>query len=404
MATIRLTEHQDSEPAELTIDERDKLIALLPNATIRPTPGSNNSYIINPGHHIGLINTGTQIVHIEPKIGIERTLFLLAYALDPKHWAPEHVPAQSDLFINEAIAIPFIHHTRNAIRRHVLHGYRTIDDTLHGIKGRIRFSDQLRRHQRLAVPVEVTYDEHTPDIIENQLLLAALHRIQRLRRLPTSLQHDISQLTHTLHNVTHHHFDQNHTPTVTITRLNKHYAPALTLARLILTNRTLELDTGIAASESLLFNMATVFETFVHTALREALQLTDRQFPRANRQHLHLDTAERVKLKPDISWWESSTCTLVGDIKYKQTISGDGNNADLYQALAYAHATQLNNATLIYAHTENTTATHNTISGTRIHVEALHLNGTPTDILNEIKEIAQRLTERRQPVALQHAS
>ena len=140
--------------------------------------------------------------------------------------------------------------------------------------------------------------------------------------------------------------------------------------------------------------MATVFETFVHTALREALGLTSHEFPRAGQQRLYLDINGQIRLEPDITWWQHGTCTLIGDIKYKNTISGAGNNADIYQALAYAHATQLTNTTLIYAHTEQPTATHKTIDGTTIHIEALNLDGTPQEILDEIQMLAERLDAR----------
>ena len=401
---IELTEHDTSEPITLNTVERDHIIATLPNATITPVPGTTDQYTINPRNYIGLINTGHHTIHIAPKIGISRALFLITYALNPNNWRDTYTPADDDLTLNEAIAIPFTHHTHNATRRHLLHGYQTIDDTLHGIKGRIRFNDQLRRHQRLTVPIEVSYDEHTPDITENRILLAALHKLNRLQRLTPDLQHDIKRLTRNFTGVTPTTYNQQHIPTPHINRLNQHYAPALALAELILTNRTLELAPGTNTNNSLLFDMSTVFETFVHTALREALHLTPHQFPRAGKQPLYLDTAHHIRLKPDISWWQHSTCTLIGDIKYKKTISGDGNNADLYQALAYANATQLTNATLIYASSENPTATHTTIDGTTIHIEALNLNGTPHEILDEIKQLASRLTNRQASLPLQNTA
>ena len=62
---------------------------------------------------------------------------------------------------------------------------------------------------------------------------------------------------------------------------------------------------------------------------------------------------------------------------------------------AHANATQLDNATLIYASTEAETATHRTPDGTTLHVEALSLDGEPDEVLEEISEIAARLRERR---------
>ena len=48
--------------------------------------------------------------------------------------------------------------------------------------------------------------------------------------------------------------------------------------------------------------MAGVFETFVHTALREALGLSERQFPKARRSNrLHLDHAHNIRLEPRVN-------------------------------------------------------------------------------------------------------
>ena len=162
----------------------------------------------------------------------------------------------------------------------MLHGYRSVDDSLHGIRGRVRFSDQLRRHQRLSVPVEVTYDEHTPDVIENQLLLAALDKLRRLGRLPDQLQHELAQLTRTFADVTLQHFRPQTVPRPAINRLNSHYAPALTLARLILTNETLELDTGSQNSNGVRSHGQRVRDVRSHSATRRA-GLSERQFPAA---------------------------------------------------------------------------------------------------------------------------
>lgn len=393
---IQLQEHQDSDQIRLSLTERDRIAELMPRATISPVPGTTDTYVINPRDYVGLISTGQHTIHIAPKIGIRRALFLISYALNPKDWRDDIVDTTDEMLINEAIAIPFIRHVRNAVKRHVLHGYRTTDDSLHGIRGRLRFSDQLRRHQRLTVPVEVSYDEYSPDIIENQILLAALVKLRRLRRLPVEIQHDISRLAHALSDVTQLEFHPRQVPNVPITRLNRHYAPALALGRLMLRNRTIELAPGAASSKSLLFDMAAVFETFVHTALREALRLAPHEFPPSDdRRVIRLDRAGSIRLRPDITWWAQGACALVGDIKYKRTETGDGKHADLYQLLAYTHATQLDNGTLIYAHTESATATHTTIGGTTLHIEALHLHGEPTEILGEIDQIAQRLRERR---------
>jgi len=394
---IELTEHEPSGPIRLSVEERDSIMRLMPRATVTPVANESDLYSINPKNYVGLVTMGSQTIQIKPKIGIERTFFLLSYALNPKQWRNDPVAIDDDTTLNEVLAVVFCRRARQALRRHVLHGYVETDDSMHGIRGRIRFADQLRRHQRMTVPLEVTYDEHTVDILENQLLLAALDKLRRLQHLPSQTQQDVARLRHTLHDVTLKQFHPRTVPRPTITRLNQHYEAALKFADLILRNRTLELDTGASSGDSLLFDMADVFETFVHVALREALDLDQQTFPTASDiPALHLDRSGAVRLRPDISWWDGSECLLVGDIKYKRDEQGDGRQPDLYQVLAYAHAAQISNGTLIYAKSEvEETTQHETIGGIDLHVEALHLDGSPAAILDEIAEIASKLSERR---------
>ena len=71
--------------------------------------------------------------------------------------------------------------------------------------------------------------------------------------------------------------------------------------------------------------MAEVFETFVHVALREALGLSDKNFPKNAKGHgLYLDDDQQIRLRPDLSWWDRGRCVMVGDVKYKKTIDGGG--------------------------------------------------------------------------------
>ena len=393
--TLELTEWQRSEPVDLTVAERDALSCALPKAEITAVAGSTDRYTINPKGVVGLLRVGDRVVHIRPKLPVERVQFLLAYAIDPKHWRDSTVFATDADVLHEAIAIPFIAHANRAIRRNVLSGYRNRDDTLHGLRGKLRLNDQIRKRQRMSVPLELAYDEFTTDIDENRLLLAAAHRLLRLRRLPEIHQSTLRQITATLCETALVDYHPQRLPPITFTRLNAHYEPALRLAQLVLRSRSLELGTGTSSTDSLLFDMAHIFEAFVHTALREALAISERSFPRAgNHPRLSLDTDQRLNLKPDLSWWQNNRCRLVGDVKYKQTLTGDGRHPDIYQALAYAHATQLGSATLIYAASETEPRVHTTINDVTVYVEALNLNGRPDEILAEVAQLAYELQSR----------
>jgi 5-methylcytosine-specific restriction enzyme subunit McrC len=76
----------------------------------------------------------------------------------------------------------------------VLQGYRTVDDALPVVRGRIRTTDQMRHRYGVPLPVEVTYDDVTTDIPENQLLGAAAERLLRLPEIPGAVRHRLQRL------------------------------------------------------------------------------------------------------------------------------------------------------------------------------------------------------------------
>jgi 5-methylcytosine-specific restriction endonuclease McrBC regulatory subunit McrC len=81
--------------------------------------------------------------------------------------------------------------------------------------------------------------------------------------------------------------------------------------------------------------MNEVFESFVYTALREALS----RYGGDIRHHAidHLDAAEEAfRVEPDITWWSGGRCRAVIDAKYKSLVGAKTMpNADAYQMLAY---------------------------------------------------------------------
>jgi 5-methylcytosine-specific restriction enzyme subunit McrC len=92
----------------------------------------------------------------------------------------------------------FARTARRTLDGGILHGYRAIEEDLPLIRGRIRTSRQLRR-AGLPLPVSVQYDDHTRDIAENQILLAALYRAAHIPGIgPTSraqIRHLANRLT-----------------------------------------------------------------------------------------------------------------------------------------------------------------------------------------------------------------
>lgn len=69
-----------------------------------------------------------------------------------------------------AVAYAFARQAERATEQGLLQGYRTVEEALPVVRGRIREVDQMRRHFGLPVPIAVRFDEFTVDVAENQLL------------------------------------------------------------------------------------------------------------------------------------------------------------------------------------------------------------------------------------------
>jgi 5-methylcytosine-specific restriction enzyme subunit McrC len=139
--------------------------------------------------------------------------------------------------------------------------------------------------------------------------------------------------------------------------------------------------------------MNDVFEDFVVVALREALALSEKSFPKgAKNKCLKLDEAQKVSLRPDLSWWESAKCTFVGDVKYKKVSVSGVEHPDIYQLLSYTIATDLPGGLLVYAAGEGKPVTHQVVKvGKHLEVATLNLTGSPDDIIREVGMLAGRV-------------
>jgi len=395
---LTLTEYQPSPPVRLSPAQRDALQRLIPGLAITPSPGRAGRYYLTPGSWVGIVQLGSMVVEIRPKLPVEHVLFLLSYAADPHAWraGSEEAPAlERGATLAEAVVWLFVQQVRRAVRRGLLQGYCTREAALPGVRGRLRFEAQVREHFGLFPPAEVRHDELTEDIELNRLLKAALLRLERLPPRTPGCRHALRRLAARFTHVSTVEYDPRAVPEVAFTRLEAHYRPAVQLARLILRSSSVEARAGSVPAVSLLVDMSRVFEDFVVVALRQALGLTEQSFPQgAAGRTLVLDRAGAVRLEPDLSWWEGSRCCFVGDVKYKR--AREGEHADLYQVLAYAVAADLPCGLLVYAAGEADPASHEVVyAGKLLQVVALDLAGPPPAILAQIELLAQRVRRLR---------
>lgn len=395
MRRLRLAEHKTREGVRLTSHQLHALQHSAPSVDVSPATAQGH-WDLRPDSRVGVVRLPDLTVEIRPKLPIDRVLFLASYALRAFKLKPDVTDLDPSADLVEAMAHLFHEAVCQATGRGLLQGYLTQEETLNVVRGRIRIEDQLRRRYGIAVPIEVRYDEFTPDIPPNRLLKAAVRRLALLPQRTQSTHQLLSSMRAVFAHISDAEYHPAHLPELPVNPLNAHYQPALALARLILKSATVELVAGKVESASFLIDMNRVFEDFVVVALREALGLTDYAFPQEAHGHsLWLDSSpndRKVRLRPDISWWQGNRCVFVGDAKYKRTTAHGARNHDIYQALAYAVATGLPSALLIYAHDDQERIDPVTyeirVAGKQIEVAVLDLHGQPDEILKRVDDLA----------------
>jgi 5-methylcytosine-specific restriction enzyme subunit McrC len=393
MRRLSLREYQTAPAVELSTDERTLLQRVAPSVSVTPTAGTDDRYDLTPGSVIGTVALDTVAIEIRPKVPLDRVFFLLSYTLDPSTWRERAFDFGTAATVFEAIVPAFVSQVRHALLRGVLQGYRTDEDSLQTVRGRIRIDSQLRRWYGRTPPIEVRYDEYTEDIDANRLLKAAIARLGRLRLRSAWARAALRSFDHALERVSLVEYDPRQLPQISYSRLNERYRGAVELAKLILRSMSLELGHGDARGQSFLIDMNAVFEDFVVTALRERLRLSEHAFPQgAAGRRLYLDENGRVRLEPDLSWWENNRCVFVGDVKYKRVQVAQIKHPDLYQLLAYTIAADLPGGLLVYAADEETAATHTVIRlGKRLRVATLDVRGEPDEILMRVSRLASEI-------------
>ena len=356
-----------------------------------PVPDTEGVYALTPGSDVGAVEIGDLSVLIRPKIGITQLISLACYAIGMVRFQRDDFDFPEQTALPDALALAFTSAAQRAFSRGLLHDYRTWEEALYGVRGRIRFADQIRRRPGIPLPVEVRYDEFTDDILANQLVKAAAVKLGGMRLRSDKARRTLGWVLAMLDGVSLVEFPRRDVPEVEFSQLNEHYRGVVTLARLILRHGTFEARRGAVRASGFLMDMNEVFQEFVTVALREALRVPARLF--GEHSIASLDEARRVQLRPDLVWREGTACVFVGDVKYKNITGERVPNTDLYQLLAYTTASNLPNGLLIYAEGEADAGTYTVrYSGKRLGVAALDLSGTLGEVLQRVRALADRIT------------
>ncbi|MEU6049732.1 restriction endonuclease [Streptomyces xanthochromogenes] len=361
-----------------------------------PDPYEPGMWRLRAGSNVGVVAVAvpggeTVTVRIAPKVPVARLFFLLGYSTDPSGWRDGTVDVAEHSELLPALAHAVERQIERALRRGLLQGYKTVEETSLVVRGRILEAEQMRRRFGMPLPMEVAYDEFTTDIAENRILRAAVDRLLLLPDVPGSVRTRLMHQRARLSDVTPLVRGQV-IPAWRPTRLNTRYHQALRLAQVVLDGSSAEHLSGGLRIDGFLFDMNRVYEDFVCAALQEAMRpYGGRSVLQA--KDMHLDESDFVRLRPDFVWYTGSGVPgIVADAKYKAGNRRGYPNEDLYQMLAYCTAFGLPEGHLVYAKGNAPHTSHRVRhAGTVLHQHALDLDQNPELLLSAVRGLTRRM-------------
>jgi 5-methylcytosine-specific restriction enzyme subunit McrC len=366
--------------------------ALMASGVVTAAPSAHHPgvWLVGPAGKVGAARVGDVEIRVKPKVEIARLLFLLGYAQHAAAWQPDMIPVAEAADLVPVVAQALWRQAERAIHQGLLPGYVLVEESALVLRGRLCEGEQLHRHHGLPLPLEIRHDEFTTDIAENRILRTACERMLTVPRVDAGSQRMLRRLLRDFGDVTPIPRG-GPVPAWQPSRLNARYHAALRLAELVLRATSVEHESGGIAINGFLLDMSKLFEDFVTTALREALEATHGGRVQSQQRN-YLDEAAQVVLKPDIVWTVRGSVAAVIDAKYKAEKPAGYPNADLYQLLAYCTILGLPNGHLVYAKGNEESARHVVRrSGVEIFCHAVDLSLAPDNLIGQMQRLARTI-------------
>lgn len=386
VTTVRLREYETATVA--LRPELARRLAETAGSALSVTLGDDEAiYDLTAANHVGSIVLDDVRVLISPKIKPENLFLLLEAGIPAHQWRNETFDYQVDRNLLSSVIGFFARTVETTLARGVMRAYRSVDDRLVALRGRIDLRSQIRE-PAIASPIACTFDEYTADNTENRYLRAALRRARRVGAVPIDARRLLDRSLARLEEVADEAVHPDDFDRIVFTRLNQHYEPALRLARLVLRNLTLLDHHGGTGASSFLVDMNLLFQRFVTQRLRRSLQGRLLVVDEPTR---YLGRRRQVAMQPDLEFHEPrlDRIAYVGDVKYKLTSDGKARAGDYYQMLAYCTALDLREGVLIYCLADGAPPEH--------AVEVVHTNTTlytvPIDLSGNSAAVDQAITD-----------
>ena len=297
--------------------------------------------------YVGVLQVGTLAIEILPKTGKASTADrdkwqnALLQMLHQSGLIEVEAAPEADLQLRRSPLIDlylenFVTEVERLSHAGLTKKYRLCEGNLNKVKGRILFSQHLRRnlfHQERMFTAHQIYDR---DNIYNRILKRALDIIKYLAVRP-SISSRAAALELAFENVSAVRVTAETFDRLKLDRNTQRYSRALQLARLIILNYAPDLSGGSNHVVAILFDMNKLFERFIYVELRRAESHYASRGLRISGQVSKRFWSTKT-IRPDIVATihnDTGAAQVILDTKWKVPKDGQPADDDLKQMYAY---------------------------------------------------------------------
>ena len=234
----------------------------------------------------------------------------------------------------------FLDEVSKLIKIGIKSDYVELEDNLKFLKGKLKISEQIRKNIVHKERFYVCYQEFSIDRAENRLIKSTLEFLYR-RSKSSRNQRLIREYLFIFDEISSSSDINADFSRLKLNRQTKHYEQALLWSKIFLQNKSFSPYRGNDVAFALLFDMNTLFESYVGNFIKKSFPGTILQH---SEKHL-VENPKSFRLRPDIFLEDK----FIADTKWKIVKSKDDiSQADLYQLYAYGKKYNCGKLYLIY--------------------------------------------------------
>lgn len=234
----------------------------------------------------------------------------------------------------------FLDEVSKLIKIGIKSDYVELEDNLKFLKGKLKISEQIRKNIVHKERFYVCYQEFSIDRAENRLIKSTLEFLYK-RSKTSRNQRLIREYLFIFDEISSSSDINADFSRLKLNRQTKHYEQALLWSKIFLQNKSFSPYRGNDVAFALLFDMNTLFESYVGNFIKKSFPGTILQH---SEKHL-VENPKSFRLRPDIFLEDK----FIADTKWKIVKSKDDiSQADLYQLYAYGKKHECDKLYLIY--------------------------------------------------------